>query len=439
MQAYQSAPCPYCGATWNQPGAQACANCRNPLPPPQPGYAPPGYAQGPPQQGQPGAGQAPPPGYPYGAQPYPPQNFPQPPAQYPGPPPGYPSQAGQPAPPGYPSYAPPSGYGQDPGYQPQPPGYGQVPGYPGYPPAAQPGAAAGTPIRLFGQSFTLPVALPPVVVRFQQQIAIGVVAMLALLILLFGIMPAVASSQISSANQALTATASHQGKVDAVFTQILGSSTGTSDPNALKTQYEKLTKSFSDGLTLVQADEAGLKSADQRLSIIQVVAPSKGAAIMAERHRLGAALDGLKPADTALTAAVNEAKVIQPFIDALIDYTKIGQALAKRDLVGAGAPYPDAQQKIEQALSLANAPGLPPQIAKQVSSFNDVLTNTESLVQAIQAKNAADIKKYTDAMNAALKAMSSPAETLPADYETKTFAPLQKAYDAAMKAIKNGN
>ncbi|HSO93812.1 MAG TPA: hypothetical protein VLS53_05000, partial [Candidatus Dormibacteraeota bacterium] len=43
MQAYQSAPCPYCGITWNPPGAQACANCRNALPPAPPAYAPPGY------------------------------------------------------------------------------------------------------------------------------------------------------------------------------------------------------------------------------------------------------------------------------------------------------------------------------------------------------------------------------------------------------------
>jgi hypothetical protein len=32
MQAYQPAPCLYCGATWNPPGAQACAKCHNPLP-----------------------------------------------------------------------------------------------------------------------------------------------------------------------------------------------------------------------------------------------------------------------------------------------------------------------------------------------------------------------------------------------------------------------
>jgi hypothetical protein len=90
-------------------------------------------------------------------------------------------------------------------------------------------------------------------------------------------------------------------------------------------------------------------------------------------------------------------------------------------------------------MSLSGAPGLAPQIAKQVSSFNDVLTNTESLIQAIQSKDPAGIKKYTDATNAALKAMSSPEETLPADYYSKTFGPMQKAYDAAMKAIKIGS
>jgi len=100
---------------------------------------------------------------------------------------------------------------------------------------------------------------------------------------------------------------------------------------------------------------------------------------------------------------------------------------------------PDAQQKIELAVSNSHAAGLPPQIAKQVSSFSEVLLNTESLIQAIQAKDNAGIKKSTDAMNAALKAMSTPDETVPADYEAKTFGPMQKAYVAAMKAIKSGS
>ena len=434
MQAYQSAPCPYCGITWNQPGAQSCANCRNTLPPPQASYAPPGYAPGQPQGQQPGGPQQP--GFPYGPPNYPPQAYPQQP-QYPGAPGGYSGQPGQPGP-GYPSYGPP-GYGQTPGYPPQPGAYGQMQGYPGYATGGAPVVApATTTVRLFGQTVTLPVVLPPVVLRYQQAIVYGAVALLALLVVLFGVMPAVASSQMSSANQALAAAASHQARVDTAFAQLISSPSGSSDPKTLKAQFDKLAKSFNDGLTLVQSDEAALNGVDQRLSFIQWVAPSKGAAISSERHRLAGALAGLKQADKAMTSAVNEAKVIQPYIDALIDYATIGAALAKHDLVGAGAPYPDAQQKIELAMSMSGAPGLPPQIAKQVSSFNDVLTNTESLVQAIQAKDPAGIKKYTDAMNAALKAMSSPAETLPPDYESKTFGPMQKAYDTAMKTINTG-
>ncbi len=403
MQAYQSPPCPYCGITWNQPGAQSCANCRNPLPPPQPGYAPPGY-----------------------------QNYPQPPAQYPGSQPGYPGQAGQPGQQGYPAYGPP-GYG----YQQQPGGYGQDPGYGTYAPGAPP--HAGTTLRLFGQTVTLPLALPPAVVRSLPALVKVAVGVVVALVLIVGVIPVVASNQISSAKQSLVAAASHQGKVDEVFTQFFNAKAYTGDPATLKGQLDKLTKSFNDGLALVKSDEAALQSLDQRLSVIQWVAPSKRAAITAQRNRLNNALVGLKQADQALTAAVNEAKVIQPYVEALIDYTKIAAAVAKRDLVAAGAPYPDAQQKIELAMSNSHAAGLPPQIAKQVSSFNDVLTNTESLVQAIQAKDSAGIKKYTDAMNAALKAMSSPDETVPADYESKTFGPMQKAYDTAMKTIKSGS
>jgi hypothetical protein len=417
MQAYQSAPCPYCGVTWNQPGAQTCANCRNPLPPPQATYTPPGYEQGPPQGQPPSApGQAP--GYPYAAPNSPPQGYPQAPPSYP--------DAPQ-----YPSYAPP-GYAAPPGYPPQPGAYAQ--GYPSYAPDAA-AAAPSTTLRLFGQTITVPVVVPPAVLQYQKQIVYGVVGFLALLIVLFGVTPGLASSQISAGTQALTTAASHQSRVDAVFVQFLGAHSNISDPNAMKAQFDKLATSFNSGLSLVQSDESAVNSSDQRLALLQWVAPSKGADIRNERARLAAALTGLKQADTALAAAVNEAKLMGPYLDAQIDYSKMGVALAKHDLVGAGALYPDAQAKVQTAISLAGAPGLPPQIAKQVNSFNDVLNNAESLIQAIQAKNAADIKKYTDAMNAALKAMSSAAETLPADYVSKTFGPLQKAYDAAMKAI----
>src|SRR5256712_1361783 len=415
MQAYQSPPCPYCGATWNQPGAEACANCRNPLPPPQPTYAPPGYPQG----------QQPPPGY--GAPNYPPKHPPSP-----GAPPGYPGQTGYPAsgPPGYPQH--PGAYGPDPAYG-------------AYAPQGQPTAAVGTTLQVFGRTFTLPVALPPALLQSPERIARGsarlgfvLVAVLVLLVLLIGVIPTVASSQTSSANQTLKWAASHQDKVDAAFTQALTLRASPADPTAAKAQFDKLAKSFNDGLALVQSDEAALTSIDQRLAVLQWVTPSKSASIADARHRVAAALSGLRQGDQALTAAVNEIRVIQPYNEALIDYTKIGVALAKRDLVGAGAPYPDAQQKIELAISYSHAAGLPPQIAKQVSSFSEVMTNTESLVQAIQAKDAAGIKKYTDARNAALTAMASPEETVPADYESKTFGPMQKAYDAAMKAIKSG-
>jgi len=227
--------------------------------------------------------------------------------------------------------------------------------------------------------------------------------------------------------------------VDAVFAQLIASSSSSSDPATLKTQVAKLATSFDEGLALVQSDEAALNGADQRLSLIKWGAFSKSGQIASERQRLAAALTGLQQADRAMTAAVNEARLIQPYLDALIDYTKMSAALAKHDLAGAAAPYPDAQTKIELAMSLSAAPGLAPQMTKQVSRFNDVLTNTENLIQATEAKDAAGIKKYTDATNAALKAMSSPDATLPADYESKTFGPMQKAYDASMRAIKTGS
>jgi hypothetical protein len=455
MQAYQSAPCPYCGATWNPPGAQTCANCHNQLPPPQPGYAPPGYA---PQQGgqppsAPGQGQS----APYAPQGYPQQQGYQQAGAYPGAPPDYPGQSGQGGYPGQPGQGYPGQPGQpaypgQPGQPPQyptfvPPGYGQAPGYgqygqPAYPsfsPGAANAAAAGTTnLRLFGQTFAVPVVLPAIVVRYQQAIAYGAVGLLVLLILLFGVMPAVASGQLAGAEQAIAATVVHQPKVDAGFTVgLFAPATSSNDLNVIKTQATKELQAIDDSLLIVQSDEAALSSADQRLSILQFVAPPSGAAISTERQRLRTALDGLKQADTALTAGSNQGKVLLPMYDAMIDFTKMYAALGKRDLAGAGAPYPDAKQKLQQAIDADSAAGIPTGIPKVLSTFNDLLENSESLIQAIQNKDAAGVKKYSDLVQTGLKTFQSLSDAIPTDYETKTYGPMQKAYDAAIKALKS--
>ena len=423
MQAYQSAPCPYCGATWNPPGAQACANCRNALPPPSPGYAPPGYApQG--QEQQPPA--------PYGTPNYPPQGYPQMP-QYPGAPNGYPGQPGQPGSP-YPTYAPP-GYAQGPGYPQQPGAYGQPPGYPNYA-AADAAASGSTALRLFGQTFTVPMALPPIVVRYQQELAYAILGVVGRMVLLLGVTPALASSQIAGADQAVATAVIHQSKIDAGFASFFAPDSSATDLAGLKAQAVKDLQSIDNALAIVQADEAALRGADQRLVVLQFVAPPSGAAIAAERQRLKTALDGLKQADEALTAGSNQGKVMMPALDAMIDFTKMYAAIGKHDLAGAGAPYPDAQQKLQLALSLDHAPGVPDALAKQISAFNDLVNNTESLVQAIANKDAAATKKNSDAVQAGLKTLTALEAALPADYEVKTYAHLQKGYDAAMKSLK---
>ena len=396
MQAYQSPPCPYCGVTWNPPGAQACANCRNTLPPSPPAYAPPGYA---------------PPGY----------------GPYQGQPGGYPPQ--QPAP------GTPYAYSPNPNQPGMP--YGQQPNpYAGY--AAQPAAApSASALRLLGRSFALPFAIPAALLPYRRYLLVAPAAALLLAVVLGGVTPAVAGGQINRGQQAITAAISHQQKVDAALARFFSTRSASNDPNQEKKALLEEAKTYNEALSTVQADEAALHGADQTLAIIQPVTPLKASAITSLRRRLSTALSGLGQADRALTAAVNETNVALPYIDAVIDYAKMGAALGKHDLVGAGAPYPDAQQKLELAMGLSHAAGLSPAIARQVSSFNDALNGTEALIQALQAKDAAAIKKANDAIQAANKAMAAPAETVPADYESKTFSPMQKAYDSAIKSLKS--
>src|SRR5207248_10599202 len=138
---------------------------------------------------------------------------------------------GQPAEqdPSYPGYAPP-GYGQPPGYPQQPGGYGPPPGYPGYAPGAAPAAGpASTTLRLFGQTFTVPVALPPIVVRYQQELAYAILGLIGLIVLLFGVMPALASSQIAGCDQAVATAVIQQSKVDAGFAYLFATDSKSYD------------------------------------------------------------------------------------------------------------------------------------------------------------------------------------------------------------------
>ncbi|TMD84380.1 MAG: hypothetical protein E6I74_03015 [Chloroflexi bacterium] len=271
-------------------------------------------------------------------------------------------------------------------------------------------------------------ALPPIVVRYQQELAYAILGLVGLLVLLFGVTPALATSQVAGADQAVATAVIHQSKVDAGFASFFAPDSSAKDLAGLKAQAAKDLQSVDNALAIVQADESALRGADQRLLVLQFVAPASGAAIAQERQRLKTALDGLKQADEALTAGSNQGKVMMPALDAMIDFTKMYAAIGKHDLAGAGAPYPDAQQKLE--------PGVPDALAKQISAFNDLVNNTESLVQAIANKDAAATKKSSDAVQAGLKTLTALEGALPADYEVKTYAHLQKGYDDAIKSLK---
>lgn len=433
MQAYQSAPCPFCGITWNAPGAQACANCRNPLPAAPPSYAPPGYAAGqPPPSPYPGA---PGEGYPGQGQAYPPQGYP-PPGQgqgyAPTPPPGpyapYP-YGGQVA---YPGADPYAGQAPYPG--------GPMP-YPyGYPQPAAPAAAPNT-VTLFGRSIALPFAPPALLALLaraqgagRKAVVIGVAALAALL-LVFAVLPAVAAGQIGGAGQAVAAAGAHQRSVDAAMALFLKPSTGPAgDPAAEKAALDKQLAQLQAALTTVQADEATVQAFDQHLAWLSIPALTRRPAIAGERAHTAAALTALKAADQVLTAAVNQARLSPPLIDALADYAKMGAALARHDLAGAGAPYPDARQKLEQAAQLASAAGIPPMAVQEVKTFTDLVDNYEQMIQAVQNKDTAGVQKYSALVQSGTKAMNAYGAGAFPDWNTRTFSPLVKAYDAGLKS-----
>src|SRR5438874_1651892 len=174
MQAYQSAPCPTCGITWNPPGAQACANCRNPLASP-PAYAPPGYAP--------------------------------------------------------------------------------------------PGSAT---VGAFGRSIVVPASLAALLARAQssgRRLALGAGAVVALLLLVFAVLPAVASAQIAGAGQAIAGATSHQRSVDAAMALFLHPPPAPlNDPAAEKAATSRQLAQLQAALSGVQAAQSAVRALDQHLA-----------------------------------------------------------------------------------------------------------------------------------------------------------------------------
>jgi hypothetical protein len=490
MQAYQSSPCPYCGATWNPPGAQTCANCRNQLPPPEAAYTPPGYA--PQQPGQPQApdqpqypdpnqGYAPQPGYPQPAQPeYTPDYGQQPQPGYPQPDYGQQPQPdyGQQPQPGY-GQPPQPGYGQppQPGYGAPPPGYGYPAqaqpggpqGYPGYP--AQPGAypnyqpptygapapapAQGQTITILGQTFTLPFELPFALpslpagglslpkVRVRVSLAplkplIFILAGIAVVwVFLNAVVPVLATSNLKAADQAVSSAIGHQAAIDAAISRAF-SSTGkdpmTDLPGAQQGMDARLASSQA-ALDQVKADESAIATLDQHLGWLSPVSGSRSSEIAAARHHLEAALVPLQKVDQVLTGFVAQERQIEQVFASMAVWKTMSDDLAKKDAAGAIALNPDAQQKLQTATVSGQGTDVPPASVQYTKNFQSVLDNTEKLAEAVQAKDNAGVAKYTAAMQAAIRAMQFDGNGALA-WNLKRFQPLLDAYHAGIRALK---
>jgi hypothetical protein len=301
------------------------------------------------------------------------------------------------------------------------------------------GSAAGQPsraVRLFGRSVTLPpgLAASSKSLRSLAYIAAGAIV---LAVALFGVLPAIASAQISAAEQVMATTVSHKPTVDAGFTNLFASGPGSKDLTAAKAEMAKHFQAVDDALALVQTDEHDLSSIDQTLGILQVIALPSHGAIDAERQRINAALSGLAQADSALTVGSEEGKVMAPYVDALIGLNKMNAALNKRDLGGAAAAYPDAQRSLQQAIDLAQAPGLPAGTLEQLHALNNFLQTYQNFIQAAQNKDTAAMKADLASIQTQGKAFQALSNAVPSDWDLKTFGPNLKAYDASIKGLSS--
>jgi hypothetical protein len=187
----------------------------------------------------------------------------------------------------------------------------------------------------------------------------------------------------------------------------------------------------------VLSDRTALQQVRPDLKSSLLTVPEQ-ATLDRHRQRVEAALSALNTAQKGIDLYTKEFAFVDPFLDAMAGFEAIGKAGTANDLAGVKAQLPATGASMKKAVDLAQPPAVPAEFGPALKSIQQVLTDLQALVAAVDANSAAAAQKAEVALEADAAVLDK-YDWKSVDTASKAlFQPLIDAYNRDMK-IAAGN
>jgi hypothetical protein len=276
----------------------------------------------------------------------------------------------------------------------------------------------------------------------RRWLIIGGIAVVFLLIIGYVLGGAAAASgPVGRADSALHTAVSHNNEVADSFSSdpFKGIDLQSDNPDipAAKTAVAAEKQKYSKWQALVLSDRTALQQVRPDLKSSFLTLPEQST-LDRHRQRVEAALSALTSAQKGIDLYTKELAFIDPFLDAMAGFEAIGKAGTANDLAGIKAQLPATGASIQKAIDLAQPPAVPAELGPTLKAVQQLLSDVQALVTAVEANDAAGIQKYAAAVEAEGNNLSKYDATSLGTAIKALYKPLQDAYDRDMK-IAAGN
>jgi hypothetical protein len=276
----------------------------------------------------------------------------------------------------------------------------------------------------------------------RRWLIIGGIALIFLVIIGYVVGGAAAAGgPIGRADNALHAAVSHNNEMVDSFSNdpFKGIDLKSDNPDipAAKTAVATAKQKVARWQALISSDRTALQHVRPDLNSSLLTLPERGT-LDRQRQRVEAALSALSSAQKAIDLNSKELAFIDPFLDAVAGFVAIGKAGTAQDITGIKAQLPGTGASIQKAIDLSQPPAIPAELGPTLKAMQQVLSDIQALVTAVEANDAAAIEKYATAVEAEGSKLSTYDSTSLEAAIKALYQPLSDAYDRDMK-IAAGN
>lgn len=243
----------------------------------------------------------------------------------------------------------------------------------------------------------------------RKRIELAIIAVLIIVVIGYaGVGLVLSATRVAGAERTLNTVVSHENVLNATFNDIDSQFSALSSSSAFNPQQAivLVDRSISNSELVtktINADQTSLSNASSQLSSTRWLTMVGGSSLDREATRIGHARNALTAAQTIASDKTQDGHFWRSLYTSLADLTTMNTQSGGGDFTAAKATLGTMKTDVDQAASLATAPGLPVELH---SLMTDLQTFVGDYGRQLDAKLAGDdgtAASYQDALNADLQ------------------------------------